>query len=488
MLRKASLPLAVGLALVSQSTLAEGYKLFEQSVSAAGNAYAGRGAQVTDASLVYSNPAALTELKGSQFAGGLNLIHATTRYKDATAQSANGMAVTGRDSGKLTLAEVVPFAFYSDHLNEDLSWGIGVYAPFGLSSDFQDDWVGRYFADETSIKVVAMQPAVAYQLSADWSVGLGLNLNYAEGTLSKFKDHSGLCELGTGINGLYGADVYNPDYCNSHYEVNGDDVAAGYTLGIHGDLASTKLALVYHSEVNYSLKGDSEITNTPITGANVAGNPNFIVVAPQLPAISLATGKLASNSYLSEQSKLDLTTPANLALSIDQKLSDVLSVQASVNWTGWSSFESIDIVSDDATPSISLSTQLPQNLNKAGYIGYIPEHWQDTWSFSVGTVVQYNEELSLKTGLAYDENPISSQHKTARVPTADRIWWTWGANWAVTTTQSIDLAYGYMWMNKVRINEHEYNADGIRIYNSGVQASYRNKAQVLALQWNYKFS
>jgi long-chain fatty acid transport protein len=487
MLRKASLPMAISLALVSQSAFAEGYKLFEQSVSAAGNAYAGRGAQVTDASLVYSNPAALTELKGSQFSGGLNLIHATTRYKDATAQSANGMPVTGRDSGKLTLSELVPFAFYSDHLSEDISWGVGVYAPFGLSSNYQDDWVGRYFADETAIKVVAMQPTVAYKLNEAWSVGAGVSVNYAEGTLSKYKDHSGLCELGTNINALYGANVYNAAYCDSHYEVNGDDVAAGYNLGIHGDLGSTKLALVYHSEVKYTLKGDSEITNTPITGANVAGNPNFIVVGPNLPAVSLATGKLASNSYLSEQSKLDLTTPANLAFSVDQQLTDVISVQASVNWTGWSSFESIDIVSDDTTPSISLSTQLPQNLNKPGYIGYIPEHWQDTWSFSVGTTVQYNDELKLKTGLAYDENPISGRHKTARVPTADRIWWTWGANWALTAKQSVDFAYGYMWMNKVSIDEHEYSANGVRIYNSGVQATYRNKAQVLAVQWNYQF-
>jgi long-chain fatty acid transport protein len=487
MLRKASLALAISLALVSQTAVAEGYKLFEQSVSAAGNAYAGRGAQITDASLVYSNPAALTKLKGAQFSGGLNLIHATTRYSDASAQSANGMPVAGRDEGKLTLSELVPFAFYSDHYSDDLSWGIGVYAPFGLSSDYQNDWVGRYFGDETAIKVVALQPTVAYKLDQHWSLGLGLSVNYAEGTLSKYKDHSGLCELGTGINALYQRDVYNAAYCDSHYEVNGDDVAAGYSLGIHGDLGATKLALVYHSEVKYTLKGDSEITNTPITGANVAGVPGFIVVAPTLPAISLATGKLASNSYLSEQSKLGLTTPATMAFSLDQQVTDLVSVQASVNWTGWSSFESIDIVSDDANPSLSLSTQAPQNLNAPGYIGYIPEHWQDSWSFSVGTTVQYNEELTLKTGLAYDENPISSSHKTARVPTTDRIWWTWGANWALTANQSLDFAYGYMWMNKVSINEHEYNVQGERIYNSGVQATYRNKAQILAVQWNYKF-
>ena len=209
MLKPSSIAVAIVCLLHSGLASAEGYKLYEQSVSSMGNAYAGRGAQITDASLVYSNPAALTKLKGAQFSGGLNLIHATTRYSDASAQSANGMAVSGRDSGKLTLSELVPFAFYSDHFTDNLSWGIGVYAPFGLSSDYQNDWVGRYFADETSIKVVSMQPTVAYKLSQDWSFGLGLNINYAEGTLSKYKDHSGLCELGTNINGLYGANGYN---------------------------------------------------------------------------------------------------------------------------------------------------------------------------------------------------------------------------------------------------------------------------------------
>jgi hypothetical protein len=73
----------------------------------------------------------------------------------------------------------VPFAFYSDHISDDLSWGIGVYAPFGLSSNYQNDWVGRYFADETSIKVVVLNKNKDKQIdvwnlniptSAKWSV------------------------------------------------------------------------------------------------------------------------------------------------------------------------------------------------------------------------------------------------------------------------------------------------------------------------------
>ncbi|WP_337881635.1 outer membrane protein transport protein, partial [Rheinheimera sp.] len=140
-----------------------------------------------------------------------------------------------------------------------------------------------------------------------------------------------------------------------------------------------------------------------------------------------------------------------------------------------------------ANPSLSLSTQAAPNLNAQGYIGYIPEYWSDVWSFSVGTTVAYNEQLTLKTGVGYDENPISSSHKTARVPTTDRIWWTWGANWAYSANQSLDIAYGYMWMNSVSINEREFNVQNVALYKSGLQANYRNTAQVLGVQWNYKF-
>lgn len=489
MLRKTAVSLAVISALVSVPAHAEGYKLFEQSVSSMGNAYAGRGAQVTDASLVYSNPAALTQLDGAQLSGGLNLISAKTNYRNASAQSANGQSVVGRTEGANSLNELVPFVFYSDKVSEQLSWGIGFYVPFGLSSDYDDDFVGRYFADETAVQVLSLQPAVGYKLNEQWSIGAGISINRAEGTLSKFKDHSGLCELGEATtNAMFGMPVYNDAYCNSHYEVEGDDIAFGYTLGIHGEpVKGTRLALTWHSAVRYTLKGDSVITNTPITGANVVGNPNFAVVAPNLPAIDLTTGKLAANSRLTESSQLNLTTPASAAFSLDQQVTEALSVQFSAAWTQWSEFQSIDIVSTDANPSISLNTQLPPNLNSEGYIGYIPEYWHNSWSFAVGATYVYQADLTLKAGVAYDENPIGQSHKTARIPTDDRVWLTVGANWQLADNLSLDLAYGYLFTGDVSINEREYNVQDQALYNSGYQADYSNKGQLFAVQANYSF-
>jgi long-chain fatty acid transport protein len=487
-MKKTSLALIISAVCYSQLAHAEGYKLFEQSVSAMGNAYAGRGAQITDATLVHSNPAAISRLDGTQIATGLNLIHAETRYNQVSAKSANGASVIGRVDGKNSLNEAVPFVFYSTTLDDKFSIGTGFYVPFGLSSDYQDDWAGRYFADETAIEVLAVTAVAAYQVSAQWSIGLGINLNHAEGTLSKFKDHSGLCELGTGINQLYKADVYNSLLCQSHYSVTGDDLAFGYSLGLHGQVTpELRLAMVYHSAVKFNLQGDSVITNTPITGAQVAGNSNFIVVSPTMPVISKQSGKLAINPRVTEASRLALTTPASLALSLDHQLSSAWSWQASLSWTLWSDFRSIDIVSTADSPSISLSTQLPQNLNGAGYIGFIPEHWRDSLSVALGLSWQLQPDRMLKTGLAYDENPIEQSHRTARVPTNDRVWWTLGMNQQLNAQWSLDLAAGWMWMDALNIREREYNVQEVALYKSGLTAHYRNDAWLLGAQLNYRF-
>ncbi|MDZ7901869.1 MAG: outer membrane protein transport protein [Rheinheimera sp.] len=140
----------------------------------------------------------------------------------------------GRESGQNSLNELVPFLFYADKLSSQWSYGFGFYVPFGLSSDYADDWAGRYFADKTAIEVVALQASAGYRLNEQWSLGGGISVNRVSGELSKFKDHSGLCETGSNINAMFGADVYNDAYCHSHYQVAGDDVKLGYNLAIHG--------------------------------------------------------------------------------------------------------------------------------------------------------------------------------------------------------------------------------------------------------------
>jgi len=479
----ATLPL-----LFSGSSLAAGYRLYEQSTSGMGNAYAGRGAQIEDATLVQSNPAAIVHLQGPQLSVGAAVIDVTTDYSNAEAYSAAGAAVEGRSSGDLNLTEAVPYLFYTAPVNQRMSWGVGLFVPFGLGSDYDSDWVGRYLADETEVQVLSLQPTLAYQLTEQLSIGAGVGINRIEGKLSKYKDHSGMCEMEDGLNAAYGMPVYNPDYCDSHYQVEGDDWGIGYTLGLHWQPSrNTRLALVYFSEVDYQLQGDSEIINTPITGANIGDTPYMLNVGDHLPAVDLTTGLLAVDSYKSEASALELTTPASVSLTLDQQLSSPISLQASLIWTGWSSLETITVRSLEPG-SISASTQLPQNLAVEGYIGYIPEYWRNTLSGALGLTYQYNNQWRWKLGYAFDESPVSDEHRTARMPDNDRHWLTLGMNWKFSARWSLDAAYGYMWMQDSHIEEYECNGLDQRIYNSSLTADYESKAQVFSLQLNYLFN
>ncbi|WP_341503591.1 outer membrane protein transport protein [Gallaecimonas sp. GXIMD4217] len=490
-------------ALLSTTAQAAGYKIFEQSTSSMGSAYAGRGALVEDATVVYSNPAAMSRLGGSELVGGLSLVSAEVAFDNASATDARGLQVQGKSADTLEALAAIPHFYYHRPLSERIHFGLALVVPYGVESDYDDDFVGRYFADESRFEILSLQPTLSYALDQAWSVGLGINLNHAEGKLSKFKDHGGLCQLPDQyVNQLYGmisggafTQVAQDGYCRSHYSVEGDDFGVGMNVGIHYQPSDKlQLGLAWHSQVHYRLKGDSEITHTPISGEFVPEGAPFwvaptipgVVDGQKLPAVDLATNKLAINDRLVEASQLSLTTPQSLMLSGAYQQGDWTWL-ATANWTDWSQFQSIRVESRAGFGPISVSTSQAQNLNEAGLIGYIPEHWQDAWAYAVGLHYRLDEAMKLRLGYALDESPIPDSHRTARIPSSDRQWFTLGLGWQLAPQWQLDLAYGYMFMDDVRVEEREFNAQDQALYQSGYQADYEIDAHVLSAQLAYRF-
>ena len=487
---------------------AAGFKIFEQSTSAMGNAYAGRGAQITDASIGFTNPAALIKLGHSQYVFGLNVINLDGDYKNASATSAKGLAVSGPTQDKISSVSAIPHFHYYRPLSDVLGFGFSIAVPYGTSSEYSDDFIGRYFAKQTEFTVLAFQPALSYQVNDKLSIGGAIALNWTSGTLSKFKDHNSLCEIGAGINPTYSMlsqgtfnDVAQSAYCDSVYEVSGDDIKPSYTLGLHYQASeSLALAISYHSAVSYTLEGDSTINNTPITGEFVAytQNPTKYWTAPtipgvvdgqKLPVVDLTTGKLAVSPEKIERSTLGLDTPQSVIVSLDHQLTDALSWQFSSTWTQWSKFTDITVLSDDSVPSISASTQQPSNLNSQGYIGYIPEYWQDAWAYALGVTYKLDKNWTLKSGIANDLSPVNGDYRSARIPANDRTWLTIGGKYQNyvkgQASWSIDMAAGMMFMKSTQVSDREYNAQDTALYNSGYQADYSINAYVVSVQFNY---
>ncbi len=414
------------LAMTPASVLAGGYGLNEQSASASGAANAGAVANPDNASTVYFNPAGMTELEGTQVSFGAAVLTITGDFEGSAVRE-NGTPVSGGDGGDFVPTAVVPNLYMTHKLNDTVSVGLGINAPYGLSADYDDDFVGRFFADETELKVLSFSPAVAFSSDNGLSLGASVNVLYGEGTLSKFQDYSGL----------------SPALQDGHFKAEGDDVAVNYTFGMQYQLAeSTRFGMVFRTATELELEGNARLTNVPVFGP---------------------TGPTGQTRTLTEDAEIVLEIPEQLSFGVSHELVDDVTLLASATWTKWSRFESLDVRSTQSnagTPNETISFLGEQKSGEPGMIGHVPEKWTDTWSAAAGVSWQATPAVALKAGYAFDESPITDKYRTARVPSEDRHWLTLGGQYAhAPSGWTVDLAAGYLIIDDPELDEEEYTFD-----------------------------
>jgi long-chain fatty acid transport protein len=422
---KTTISLAV--ALASTQIFASGFALNEQSISGMGTGYAGRSSAADDASTVFGNPAGMARLKGQQITGGIATIDASTDISDTGGRS------SGTNKGDMVPFTSVPMGFYTNKLNDEWAFGLGVYAPFGLITNYENGFQGRAFGSKSEVKVVTLQPTVSYAFNDKVSVGFGPTINRISGTLESDID---LPIRGTGDNNV---------------QIKGDDTALGWNAGVLVQATdTTRVGLTYHSKVNYKLDGHTDVT---------AGTG----VPPQL---------LKSNRY---DASLKIETPESYDLSVTQEMNDAWKLYAGATWTRWSRLKDITVNNEGVTAQ-SGGALAPQ------IVGTIKEdqNWHDTWAYAVGTSYQLNKQWVLRTGLTFDQSPTNNTDRSPRIPTGDRTIFSVGAGFNPTDDWTIDVAYSYLKEESVTVNRA--NALG-QSYN----AKYENSANGFGVGATYRF-
>lgn len=160
-------------ATFSSAAVAGGFQLTEQSALGLGRAYAGIGVDGTDVSGLYYNPATMTLHTGTQaqfgFVGvGLNLDY----------NSKDGGSIHDENGRKQP--EAVPNLFISHQIN-DVTWiGFGFTVPFGLSTEYDDNWEQAYEGTDAKIEVYDFNPTFAWKLSDKFSLGAGVSYQYVK--------------------------------------------------------------------------------------------------------------------------------------------------------------------------------------------------------------------------------------------------------------------------------------------------------------------
>jgi long-chain fatty acid transport protein len=428
-MNKHVLALSVASALIALAPRAHAsaFALAEQGVSGLGNAYAGAAAAAEDASTVWWNPAGMSRLpRGKHVLVGGHLIIPKTEFNNSGSVPGNvGPNGEGGDAGDATL---VPNLFFAMDLNQSWSFGLGINVPFGLATEYDDNWVGRFQGIKSEVMTLNINPSLSYKLSERASIGFGLNYQHGE------------IDLLTAAN--FGAAGEGRNTTG----IDGD--AWGFNIGALFDITpATRVGVHYRSSLDYELDGTTRFSGVP---AAVLG----------VPAIAAAVAPA--------NVELNLETPATLSFSAAHRMNDRLELLGDVTWTEWSRIE-----------------QLPLRRTSGPATGVAVDtlvfNFDDTWRFSVGANYKYSGPWTLRAGYAFDQSPVPNpETRSVRLPDNDRHWFSFGATYQLSRSGRIDMGYTF-------INVEDADINNTQATKGTVRGTYEATVNILSVSYQHSF-
>ncbi len=452
--------LAAAALLPSSFAFGAAFSLLEQSGGNLGTAFSGTGAVADDVAAIYFNPAALATLERPQVAASVSAIDLTTRFHDSASAAAFGQAL-GNEGGNAGGWNWVPAVYAGARIAPDVYAGLAVNAPFGLKTNYDGNWIGRFQALKSEVKTLNVNPALAFRLGPHVTFAAGVDYQHLQAELGSAVNYSAV--VAQGVQQLAIAGQLPPSAApgiiaanaglQGQSTVRGDDSAWGYNLGLLLELpTNTRIGLAYRSTITYHVEGD--VTFTAPTASQPTGGA--IIAAAGAPGGPLSAGS----------TRLDLKMPDSATLSLAQSLTSQLQLLADVAWTGWNSIQEIRIVRDTAA-----------------VVAVTPERWKETWRFALGADYQLNPQWKLRGGVAWDASPVPNETRTPRLPDNDRTWVAIGTQWRPLTAVAVDLSYAHLFARAAALNQAESNpaAYGLLL---GEQQSH---VDIVGLQASYRF-
>ena len=440
--RLSALALGIAGALAFGQVQASGFQLKENSVKSMGSAFAGSGVKTGDTSVVVNNPATMTQFEGTTVQADVTVIDLNYEFQ-GSGTDALGQPLTGRNGGNAGDVTPVPALSIVHKLDNGLALGAMVSAPFGLKTEYEAGWVGRYFAQTSDVKVVDMTFSAALDIVPDHlSVGVGAIYSTADVTLSKAVDFGTLLFANPATRPLPFA---RPQARDGFVEVQGDDSGFGWLAGVNlrpNDRFS--IGLSYRSEIDYGLTGDADWT------------------VPQDVAAVFGASPMTSPLFQDGGVTAQLTTPSITSVAATFDVTDRFMVMATWAETGWSSLREVRINFDNPDPD-----------------AVEPFEWEDTVFASVGAEYKLNDAWTLRGGVASDETPTSIEHRTPRLPDDDRLWYSIGATWQVSPALDVNLAY-------TRIEPDDPKVD-IASGGSRIAGPFDGNANLFGVSAQYRF-
>jgi long-chain fatty acid transport protein len=438
---KVALILLFGLILLPRLAYGVGYEITDQDAKAMGLASA-FVAQADNPSAIYFNPAGLTQIEKTTATTGLAVI-------DINARIVNNSNRERNKNGDY----YIPNFFFSTPLGvSNLTFGLGMYSPYGLGTEWDSDSITKYSSIKAELTTIFVTPTLAWKPIPEISVGAGVSYIYSEAELTqKFPFSLVVPALSGGLLTSDDADV----------SLEGKAWDVGWTAGILAQ-PTDKLSLGfnYRSETILEYKASFEAENISAGAQTLA-----------------AMGGETVGSQFRSDAKLELPLPHRFSWGIAYKPLSNWTVEFDYERILWSTLKSLDVELDD------------ENLYFNDEVGEKKRDWRDTNAFKLGTEVRIADVLALRTGGFYYQTPVPNNTLDPAIPDNDRFGFTVGLGYQIG---SFNVDVGYM---EVFSQVREVKNDSLEANNAIVKAAgltpgrdrYENRCRLVGLNLTYNF-
>ena len=479
---------------------ASGFQLREQSPLAQGNAFAGVSAGSGDISALFFNPAVMTQYQDKQFSFGGTYIGISAKFSDGTAARTPVLTALGFNVAPVTGTPLSPISGSPSHGNaavpavlpafnimysvsNDLKLGLSVNVPFGLTTEYDANWIGRYHALKSELKTIDIAPSVAYRVTNAFSFGVAFVARKADAELSNGVDYGTALALAVGAQmagpppwgptnpltapqAVYGGNSLvanaamgapfstSPGYAipgawDGTAGLKGDGWGYGYKVGMtYQPSEAFRLGLAYSGAMTMTLKGDATFQ-----------------FATAMPATDLAA--LNAAGLRNGKGSADLALPATTSLGFDWKATSDFSLQGEVARSTWSRFKELRVKFDTGAPD-----------------SITDESWRDTTFVSLGGTWKVNQEWTVRAGLAMDQSAVDDNHRTPRIPDNDRKWVAFGASYTLSKKTTIDVGYTRIFVSDGKVN---LTAAGDNVTRGSLTGTMKAAINILGASLRYSF-
>jgi long-chain fatty acid transport protein len=417
----------VGLALAAalaapSSARAQGFGLNEIGTCTVGRTSAVTAKPCDDGSAIFWNPAATVGQRGlSIYLGG-----SAIAVNGSFTQDTSGIRFPGD-----VPVEYPPAVFANYGWSDRIALGIGAYVPYGLTSQWKEDFPGRFSAQKASLQTIYVQPNIGIDVvPGRFSIGGGPIWAHSTLELRQGIDLSQVpvplpgVPQGTtfGILGVPGGTEFG------RVRAKGSDDAWGFQVGAHAVLTpSWQVGARYLSKVKFAYDADAtfEQVNTGLIVPNTngafpipGGTPFDVLLKPQFAA---------GGAFVAQTARTQIEHPAQAQVGLAFTGLARTTIEADYEWVQWSSFATLPITFTNPASS-ALSRVLREDYDDANIFRFSADH-------------RFENDFSLRAGFSFNKTPVPDVSVTPLLPDMDRYVFGVGTSIPLASGFSLDASY-----------------------------------------------